>query len=219
MASDAKNPPGSTARVGRPPKLSEVQVQELLELVRERPLLSLDDVVDAFRRETRVTIAAVTVRKYLREAGFERARPPRAACGGGAEAASATSLADSGSEQAPARRDRYHAAHRDAGDAVSYPCGLTDVEWAAVEHIFDPPGRTGRPPKYPRRQMLDACIYVLRSGCAAMSAATRIRPQRSPTRSRSRPRLSAAPRGLMRPSRPGAASVTWQPTPLACCSP
>jgi transposase len=26
--------------------------------------------------------------------------------------------------------------------------------------------RTGRPEKYPRRQMLDACIYVLRSGCS-----------------------------------------------------
>jgi len=166
MASDAKGSPGGAARVGRPPKLSEGQVSELVELVRERPMLSLDDVVDAFRRRTGVTIAAVTVAKYLREAGFERARPPRAASGGGGEAASAESLADSGSKQAPARRYGYHAAHRDAGDAVRYPCGLTDVEWAAVEHIFDPPGRTGRPPKYPRRQMLDACIYVLRSGCS-----------------------------------------------------
>ncbi len=60
----------------------------------------------------------------------------------------------------------YHEAHRDPGDAVRYPCGLTDSEWEQVRHIVDPPGKTGRPPKYPRRRMLDACIYVLRSGCS-----------------------------------------------------
>ena len=148
------------ARVGRPPKLSEEQVGELLELVRERPMLSLDDVVDAFRRRSGVTVAAVTVRKYLREAGFERARPSRAGKTG------AESPAAAEADWAPPRRYGYHAAHRDAGDAVRYPSGLTDAEWAAVEHLFDPPGRTGRPPKYPRRQMLDACVYVLRSGCS-----------------------------------------------------
>jgi transposase len=163
MASDAQDPPRREGRVGRPPKLSERHVEELVELVRERPMLALDDVVDAFRRKTGVTIAAVTVRKYLREAGFERARPLRAA---GSGEAAGTRTPAAAAEGAPARSYGYHAAHRDAGDAGRYPCGLTDAEWAAVEHIFDPPGRTGRPPKYPRRQMLDGCVYVLRSGCS-----------------------------------------------------
>lgn len=60
----------------------------------------------------------------------------------------------------------YGEAHRDPGDAVRYPCGLTDSEWEQVKHLFDPPGKPGRPPKYPRRRMLDACVYVLRSGCS-----------------------------------------------------
>jgi transposase len=33
-----------------------------------------------------------------------------------------------------------------------------------VRELFE--SHTGRPPKYPRRQVLDACIYVLRSGCS-----------------------------------------------------
>ena len=157
-------------RRGRPPKLKDEQVEELVALVREHPMLSLDDLVDAFRRRTGVTIAAVTAGRYLRDAGFERARPPRGS-------SSATRARDAASEPVEREPDRraapgkartygYRDAHRDAGDAVRYPSSLTDAEWAAVQHIFDPPCRTGRPPTYPRRQMLDACVYVLRSGCS-----------------------------------------------------
>ncbi|MFA6110194.1 MAG: IS5 family transposase, partial [Candidatus Latescibacterota bacterium] len=60
----------------------------------------------------------------------------------------------------------YTEAHRDPGDAVRYPCGLTDSEWEQIQHLFDPAGRSGRPARYPRRQLLDACLYVLRSGCS-----------------------------------------------------
>lgn len=60
----------------------------------------------------------------------------------------------------------YNESHRDPGDPVRCPCGLTDLEWEQVEHIIDALGRTGRPAKYPRRQMLDVCVYVLRSGCS-----------------------------------------------------
>lgn len=160
MASGEGGARKGAVRVGRPPKLDAGQVEVLVGLVRERPMLSLDDLVDAFRRQSGVSIAAVTVRKYLKEAGFERARPRR---GGGA---GLPVDAEAEPAPAPARSYGYHAGHRDAGDALRYPCGLTDAEWAVVERIFDPPGRTGRPPKYPRRLMLDACVYVLRSGCS-----------------------------------------------------
>jgi len=52
---------GRKVRVGRPPKLSGEQVGELVALVQDRPTLSLDDLVDAFRRKSGVTISAVTV--------------------------------------------------------------------------------------------------------------------------------------------------------------
>ena len=139
---------------GRPPKLDEAQVAQLVAVVRERPFLALDDVAQEFRARTGVSLAGRTIVKYLGAAGVRRERPPRP------RAAAAP--------QSKPHKPRYGytAAHRDAGDAARYPCGLTDVEWAQVRPIFDPEGRPGRPERYARRTMLDACVYVLRSGCS-----------------------------------------------------
>ncbi|MGH2967148.1 MAG: transposase [Solirubrobacterales bacterium] len=42
---------------------------------------------------------------------------------------------------------------------------LTDTEWALVEDLFDPPGREGRPARYSRRDMVDAVLFLARTGC------------------------------------------------------
>ncbi|ESR25237.1 Mobile element protein [Lutibaculum baratangense AMV1] len=42
---------------------------------------------------------------------------------------------------------------------------LTDAEWASVEPFLPPPSRTGRPRRWPMREIVDAIFYVLRSGC------------------------------------------------------
>ncbi|GLY80390.1 hypothetical protein Airi01_086570 [Actinoallomurus iriomotensis] len=47
-----------------------------------------------------------------------------------------------------------------------YPSGLTDAEWALVEPLLPPPGEGGRPEKHPRREVVDAILYVVRTGCA-----------------------------------------------------
>jgi putative transposase len=134
----------------------------LVGLVQENPLLSLDDLVWSFREQTGITVSAPTVRKYLSQAGFERSRPRRA---DRSKIASPDEDAAATSPPSP-KVYGYGDAHRDPGDEARYPCGLTDSEWEQVRELFDPPGRPGRPPRYPRRQMLDACLYVLRSGCA-----------------------------------------------------
>ena len=156
MGTGGENP-GASERRGRPRKLSPVQVESLIELVRKNPTLALEDLVWALRRETGIQLAAPTIKQYLNDAGFKRSRAPRGRRG-------APSMA--GAQEAVPKEYGYTAAHRDPGDSARYPCGLTDSEWEQVRHIFDPPGKTGRPEKYPRRQMLDACIYVLRSGCS-----------------------------------------------------
>ena len=84
MAADASGTGGVRRRGGRPRKLSPGLVEVLLGVVRDRPSLALEDVVDAFRRTSGVTISAETVSKYLREAGFVRVLPPRSAEAGGA---------------------------------------------------------------------------------------------------------------------------------------
>ena len=47
-----------------------------------------------------------------------------------------------------------------------YPTDLTDAEWAALEPLLPPPASRGRPLKWPRRLMVEAVFYLVRSGCA-----------------------------------------------------
>lgn len=164
MAS-SDTPSDGTSGGGRPRKLTPAAVEILVGLFRDNPMLSLDDAVWALRRKAGITVSSPTVAKYLREAGFRRTQPQARSKAGGSEGKSSGDDASEGTPPRP-RAYGYREAHRDPGDAVRYPCGLTDFEWEQVRFLFDPPGRIGRPPKYPRRQMLDACIYVLRSGCS-----------------------------------------------------
>lgn len=47
-----------------------------------------------------------------------------------------------------------------------YPGMLTDAEWELIkEHLDWKRGNMGRPPKHDRRLMLDAILYVVRTGC------------------------------------------------------
>jgi transposase len=154
MASHRSDSQGSK-RKGRPPKLSSDQEQVLLQIARENASLSLDDLSWLFHRSSGIALAPATIERYLRANGFQR--PPQKKRGvRKSEPSTQPALSAYG----------YHAGHRDPGDTARYPCGLTDAEWEHVRDLFDPPGRTGRPPKHSRRQVLDACIYVLRSGCS-----------------------------------------------------
>ena len=47
-----------------------------------------------------------------------------------------------------------------------YPTDLTDAEWTILEPLVPPPKLGGRPAKYPRREVINAIRYVLRTGCA-----------------------------------------------------
>jgi transposase len=47
-----------------------------------------------------------------------------------------------------------------------YPSDLTDAEWVLVEPLLPLPGEGGRPEKHPRRDVVDAILYVVRTGCA-----------------------------------------------------
>lgn len=50
--------------------------------------------------------------------------------------------------------------------ARPYPTDLSDAEWAVLEPLLPAPARTGRPLKWPRRLMVEAIFYLVRSGCA-----------------------------------------------------
>jgi transposase len=49
--------------------------------------------------------------------------------------------------------------------ATVYPARLTDAEWAVLEPLVPANKPGGRPPKYSRRDLVDAILYVVRQGC------------------------------------------------------
>lgn len=49
--------------------------------------------------------------------------------------------------------------------SVGVIIALTDPEWAEVEDLFDPGGKRGAPPRYPRREMVEAILFQARTGC------------------------------------------------------
>jgi putative transposase len=50
-------------------------------------------------------------------------------------------------------------------DHLRYGSDLTDDEWALLEPLLPAPGGTGRPRRWPMRELMNAIFYVLRSGC------------------------------------------------------
>ncbi|MET7877645.1 IS5 family transposase [Micromonospora profundi] len=46
-----------------------------------------------------------------------------------------------------------------------YPSDLTDAQWALIEPMLPEPNTYGRREKHPRREIVNAILYVVRSGC------------------------------------------------------
>ena len=51
-------------------------------------------------------------------------------------------------------------------DRQAYPSDLTDAEWRLLEPLLPAPSSIGRRITYPRREVVNAILYVLRSGCS-----------------------------------------------------
>lgn len=46
----------------------------------------------------------------------------------------------------------------------SYPTDLSDTEWEFIRKDFENNNQKGRPPKYERREIVNAVLYILRTG-------------------------------------------------------
>jgi putative transposase len=46
-----------------------------------------------------------------------------------------------------------------------YPYDLSDAEWRLLAPLVPAPLPGGRPPRHPRREIVNAILYVLRTGC------------------------------------------------------
>lgn len=122
------------------------------------------DLVVLFKRETGVSIDRATARKALRAHGLSRAQPKTVR-----RTANRRQPQESADIVAPVvevstkKIYGYTQAHRAHGSG--YGTSLTDAEWDLVSDLFQYAG-PGRPPTVPRRTLLDACCYVVRTGCA-----------------------------------------------------
>lgn len=144
---------GEPNRGGRPRTLKEEHVLALKEIVAEQPGATLEVVTQLLAERCGVKVCSLTVRRALQEAGVVRVKPTRRAVEGGP----------------PAKPGRYGytPAHRREAAGSGYCCCLTDAEWALVADLFEHrAGGRGMPPQLDRRTLVDACCYVLRTGCA-----------------------------------------------------
>jgi transposase len=140
------------AKQGRPPKLSDEHVTTLKAIVEANPTATMEEIQRELQRRSGLWAHGQTIEKGLRSAGIERRT-------GGAGVRIQT-------REAQQARYGYSEADRSQGDEQTYPSCLTDAEWALVADLFECPGARGKPPKYPRRLVVDACCYVVRTGCA-----------------------------------------------------
>lgn len=49
---------------------------------------------------------------------------------------------------------------------ASYPTDLTDEQWSHIESLVPAPKPGGRPPKYERRSIVNAILYIVQAGCS-----------------------------------------------------
>lgn len=132
---------------GRPPKIGAAQEKALREIIAADRYATVRQITARLAQRTGVTVHPLTVGKAMKRLGIHRVKQQR-------------------HRQPTARRYGYTARHRQPAAQDTYASSLTDAEWALVCDLFDPPGQPGRPPVHDRRQILDACLYVVRTGCA-----------------------------------------------------
>jgi len=144
----------SPRRGGRPPTLKPEHREELVKLTREMPQASMEEITRELGRRCGVTVCSATVRKAIKQAGIERVRPPRKA---------AQRAAVQGSTP---QRFGYTSAHRREGADGGMATDVTDAEWALISDLFERRGGRGAPEAHTRRQLVNACMYIVRTGCA-----------------------------------------------------
>lgn len=137
---------------GRPPALNPEHIAALHDIVAKHAQASLQEIADELHRRCDVRVCAATIRRALRAQGIVRLKPVRRVF--------------TKSPAKGAKRYGYTAAHR-REDVSPYSTNLTDAEWDLVCDLFErAPGQRGTPVHYSRRELVNACSYVLRTGCA-----------------------------------------------------
>lgn len=143
------------ANRGRPKKIRSQHHATLRAIVADKPLATINELAQAFECQTGIAVHYDTLNKALKDAGITRVRPL---------------ASENRHHPEPTGQQRsaygYGPAHREIVPSQRDATSLTDTEWALVADIFDASGERGKPAVYDRRLLVDACCYVVRTGCA-----------------------------------------------------
>lgn len=135
---------------GKSSLLNDSQRAKLVELIEQHRDASLADLATAMEQACGAKLSIQAVSNYLHRAGFHKDRPAKPVV------TDATATPDG---------TRYQDRHRRDPKDGTYPSSLTDAEFAVLDKLMVRKERRGRPPSYPRRSMLDAVFYIVRTGC------------------------------------------------------
>lgn len=139
---------------GRPALLQADELRTLVELTQRMPQATMDELTREFVRQSGIEVCSATIRKALKRAGIKRVRPPRRA----SERAAVQGVKP--------QRYGYTATHRRQAPPGGMNTDLTDAEWALVHELFERQGGRGKPSTHERRDIVNACMYIVRTGCA-----------------------------------------------------
>lgn len=138
---------------GRPPALKPEHLAVLREIVAEGAPGRLQEVVDELHSRCGVQVCAATISRSLRAMGLARSPPAQASHGSAHTSKTARPVTGTAAQH--------------GGQPPCHGTSLTDAEWTLVADLFErAPGQRGTPVHYQRRDLVDACCYVLRTGCA-----------------------------------------------------
>lgn len=136
---------------GRPKNIGKGDFEMLRELIRAHPTMPMDGLCRQWEIHTGRSVSQPTLKKALEEAGISRVNVPVARL--------------YKPDPDKPKQYGYKPRHRRQGTQSGY--AMSDAEWALAQDLFElPAGARGRPPVHERRQMVDACLYVLRTGCS-----------------------------------------------------
>jgi transposase len=142
---------------GAPQKLGETERETLQRLCEATPSLTLPALVELLYEASGIKVCTATVRRELKKLGIDRVSIPR----------TVKKEAPQNSNRTTSRphRVRHRRPVPGPGRDQAYPSDLTDSEWTVLEPLIPSAKPGGRPEEWSKREIVNAILYVLRSGC------------------------------------------------------
>lgn len=137
-------------KTGRPKLFKPQDLNDLRGLVRDHPTATLDELRLAWQARAGRQVSEPTFKQALIDSGLERTKH------------SVSQIYEPAPQEV--KRYGYKAMHRSSASEAGWV--LSDAEWALAQDLFTNTQGPGRPALYERRAMVDACCYVLRTGCS-----------------------------------------------------